>query len=75
MARSVPDLLDYGQIKATATGILMIAAERWAAANGPAVTAGAFRTAHGSRGVTGCRRPPCREGECATDPVPYSAGA
>ncbi|WP_406500536.1 hypothetical protein OHA04_03035 [Streptomyces sp. NBC_01590] len=34
MARSVPDLLDYGQIKATATGILMIAAERWAAATG-----------------------------------------
>ncbi|MET8743246.1 hypothetical protein [Streptomyces sp. NPDC004728] len=34
LARSVPDLLDYGQIKATATEILMIAAERWAAATG-----------------------------------------
>ncbi|MFF3782353.1 GrpB family protein [Streptomyces sp. NPDC001933] len=34
LARSVPDLLDYGQIKAPATEILMIAAERWAAATG-----------------------------------------
>ncbi|MFD3475210.1 GrpB family protein [Streptomyces sp. NPDC058695] len=30
LAASVPDLFDYGQIKATATGILMAAAERWA---------------------------------------------
>ncbi|MFD7496534.1 GrpB family protein [Streptomyces sp. NPDC059832] len=34
LARSVPDLLDYGQIKAPATEILMIAAESWAAATG-----------------------------------------
>ncbi|MGA8113144.1 MAG: GrpB family protein [Actinocatenispora sp.] len=30
LARSVPDLMDYGQIKAPATDILMAAAERWA---------------------------------------------
>ena len=30
LAASVPDLLDYGQIKAPATEILMAAAERWA---------------------------------------------
>lgn len=30
LAVSVPDLLDYGQIKAPATEILMAAAERWA---------------------------------------------
>jgi dephospho-CoA kinase len=30
LAISVPDLLDYGQIKAPATDILMAAAERWA---------------------------------------------
>jgi hypothetical protein len=29
-AISVPDLTDYGQIKAPATDILMAAAERWA---------------------------------------------
>ncbi|MET9657779.1 GrpB family protein [Streptomyces sp. NPDC006510] len=34
LAHSAPDLLRYGQIKAPATGILMIAAERWAAATG-----------------------------------------
>ncbi|MCX5165090.1 GrpB family protein [Streptomyces sp. NBC_00053] len=34
LAHSVPDLLDNGQIKAPATEILMIAAERWAAATG-----------------------------------------
>lgn len=32
LARSVPSLADYGQIKAPATDVLMIAAERWAAA-------------------------------------------
>jgi GrpB-like predicted nucleotidyltransferase (UPF0157 family) len=32
LARSAPDLADYGQIKAPATEILMIAAERWATA-------------------------------------------
>jgi GrpB-like predicted nucleotidyltransferase (UPF0157 family) len=31
LAISVPDLMDYGQIKAPATDILMAAAERWAA--------------------------------------------
>lgn len=31
LAQSVPDLMDYGQIKAPATEILMAAAERWAA--------------------------------------------
>ncbi|WP_406315016.1 GrpB family protein [Streptosporangium sp. NBC_01639] len=31
LARSVPDLLQYGQIKAPATAVLMTAAERWAA--------------------------------------------
>ncbi|MGW6399187.1 GrpB family protein [Streptomyces sp. NPDC055134] len=30
LAASVPDLFDYGQIKATASEILMAAAERWA---------------------------------------------
>jgi dephospho-CoA kinase len=34
LARSVPDLADYGQIKAPATEILMAAAERWATATG-----------------------------------------
>ncbi|HEV7964397.1 MAG TPA: GrpB family protein [Actinoplanes sp.] len=34
LAASVPDLADYGQIKAPATEILMGAAERWAAATG-----------------------------------------
>ncbi|MDP5313385.1 hypothetical protein P8A21_20160 [Streptomyces poriferorum] len=34
LALSVPDLLDYGQIKAPATEILMAAAERWAAGTG-----------------------------------------
>ncbi|MFI6608319.1 hypothetical protein [Streptomyces sp. NPDC050507] len=34
LALSVPDLLDYGQIKAPATEILMAAAERWAAESG-----------------------------------------
>jgi dephospho-CoA kinase len=34
LAVSVPDLLDYGQIKAPATEILMAAAERWATATG-----------------------------------------
>jgi GrpB-like predicted nucleotidyltransferase (UPF0157 family) len=34
LASSVPDLLDYGQIKAPATDILMAAAERWAAGTG-----------------------------------------
>ncbi|MET9271833.1 GrpB family protein [Kribbella sp. NPDC003557] len=29
LAQSVPDLFDYGQIKAPATDVLMIAAERW----------------------------------------------
>jgi dephospho-CoA kinase len=31
---SVPNLLDYGQIKTPATEILMAAAERWAAEAG-----------------------------------------
>ncbi|MGW1412579.1 hypothetical protein [Streptomyces sp. NPDC002403] len=31
---SVPDLLDYGQIKAPATTVLMTAAERWATETG-----------------------------------------
>lgn len=30
LAASVPDLMDYGQIKAPATDVLMAAAERWA---------------------------------------------
>jgi dephospho-CoA kinase len=34
LAVSVPSLLDYGQIKAPATEILMAAAERWAAETG-----------------------------------------
>ena len=34
LALSVPDLLDYGQIKAPATEVLMRAAERWAAETG-----------------------------------------
>jgi GrpB-like predicted nucleotidyltransferase (UPF0157 family) len=34
LAVSVPDLMDYGQIKATATEVLMAGAERWAAATG-----------------------------------------
>ena len=34
LAESVPDLFAYGQIKAPATDILMIAAERWAAQTG-----------------------------------------
>ncbi|MFJ4185306.1 GrpB family protein [Kitasatospora sp. NPDC089509] len=34
LALSVPDLLDYGQIKAPATEVLMAAAERWAAGTG-----------------------------------------
>ncbi|WP_335983025.1 GrpB family protein [Streptomyces sp. CA2R106] len=34
LALSVPDLADYGQIKAPATEVLMAAAERWAAATG-----------------------------------------
>ncbi|MFG2634776.1 GrpB family protein [Streptomyces sp. NPDC048362] len=34
LAVSVPDLADYGQIKAPATEVLMIAAERWAAETG-----------------------------------------
>jgi GrpB-like predicted nucleotidyltransferase (UPF0157 family) len=38
LAVSVPDLLDYGQIKAPATDVLMAAAERWAAETGWAVT-------------------------------------
>jgi GrpB-like predicted nucleotidyltransferase (UPF0157 family) len=37
LARSVPDLFDYGQIKATATDVLMAGAERWAADTGWAV--------------------------------------
>lgn len=31
LATSVPDLMDYGQVKAPATDVLMAAAERWAA--------------------------------------------
>lgn len=34
LAQSVPDLADYGQIKAPATEVLMGAAERWAAETG-----------------------------------------
>lgn len=34
LALSVPDLSDYGQIKAPATEVLMAAAERWAAGTG-----------------------------------------
>lgn len=34
LAASVPDLFDYGQIKATATEVLMAGAERWAADTG-----------------------------------------
>jgi dephospho-CoA kinase len=34
LARSVPDLVDYGQIKAQATEVLMSGAERWAEATG-----------------------------------------
>ncbi|MYS19097.1 dephospho-CoA kinase [Streptomyces sp. DvalAA-14] len=34
LAVSAPDLLDYGQIKAPATEVLMAGAERWAAATG-----------------------------------------
>ncbi len=34
LAVSIPDLADYGQIKAPATEVLMIAAERWAAETG-----------------------------------------
>jgi GrpB-like predicted nucleotidyltransferase (UPF0157 family) len=34
LAASVPDLLDYGQIKAPATEVLMAAAERWATDSG-----------------------------------------
>lgn len=34
LAQSVPDLADYGQIKAPATTLLMLTAERWAAESG-----------------------------------------
>ncbi len=34
LALSVPDLMDYGQIKAPATEVLMAGAERWAAETG-----------------------------------------
>jgi GrpB-like predicted nucleotidyltransferase (UPF0157 family) len=34
LATSVPDLMDYGQIKAPATEILMAGAERWAGETG-----------------------------------------
>jgi dephospho-CoA kinase len=34
LAASVPDLMDYGQIKAPATEVLMSGAERWASATG-----------------------------------------
>jgi GrpB-like predicted nucleotidyltransferase (UPF0157 family) len=34
LAESAPDLYDYGQIKAPATQVLMIAAERWATETG-----------------------------------------
>jgi GrpB-like predicted nucleotidyltransferase (UPF0157 family) len=34
LAQSVPDLADYGQIKAPATEVLMTAAERWATETG-----------------------------------------
>jgi GrpB-like predicted nucleotidyltransferase (UPF0157 family) len=34
LARSAPDLLDYGRIKGPATDVLMAAAERWAAGTG-----------------------------------------
>ncbi|WP_211244092.1 GrpB family protein [Actinospica robiniae] len=34
LAQSVPDLLDYGQIKAPATEVLMTSAERWAGETG-----------------------------------------
>ncbi|MFJ2959488.1 GrpB family protein [Streptomyces sp. NPDC087270] len=34
LAASVPDIFDYGQIKATATEVLMAGAERWAADTG-----------------------------------------
>jgi GrpB-like predicted nucleotidyltransferase (UPF0157 family) len=34
LALRVPDLLDYGQIKAPVTEVLMVAAERWAAEDG-----------------------------------------
>ncbi|MGW0665987.1 GrpB family protein [Streptomyces sp. NPDC002746] len=34
LAHSVPNLMDYGQIKAPATDVLMAAAERWAADTG-----------------------------------------
>jgi GrpB-like predicted nucleotidyltransferase (UPF0157 family) len=34
LAQSTPDLLDYGQIKAPATDVLMIAARRWAEQTG-----------------------------------------
>ena len=34
LAVSVPDLMDYGQIKAPATEVLMAGAERWAAETG-----------------------------------------
>ncbi|MGW1025234.1 GrpB family protein [Streptomyces sp. NPDC002577] len=34
LALSVPDLLDYGQIKSPATAVLMAAAERWATETG-----------------------------------------
>ncbi|MDT0264879.1 GrpB family protein [Streptomyces sp. DSM 44915] len=34
LVRSAPDLFEYGQIKASATTVLMLAAERWAADTG-----------------------------------------
>lgn len=34
VALSVPDLLDYGQVKASVTEVLMMAAELWAAETG-----------------------------------------
>jgi dephospho-CoA kinase len=39
LAASVPDIFDYGQIKATATAVLMAGAERWAADTGWTVEA------------------------------------
>lgn len=40
LAVSVPDFMDYGQIKAPATDVLIGAAERWATSTGWTVPPG-----------------------------------
>ena len=64
LAVSVPDLMDYGQIKAPATDVLMAAAERWAAETGWAVppfapVTGLAANQPGARQGSSRRQTPC----------------